>query len=48
MIPPIKSLSQDFGGEGEEIVAGMSEGQGPRCLKVRFETSRYIILYYEP
>ena len=28
-----QELSQDFGGEGEEIVAGVSDGQGPRCMK---------------
>ena len=28
-----QDLSQEFGGEGEEIVAGVSDGQGPRCLK---------------
>ena len=28
-----QDLSQEFGGEGKEIVAGVSDGQGPRCLK---------------
>ena len=36
-----QELTQDFGGEGEEIVAGVSDGH-----EVRFETSRFIILYY--
>ena len=28
-----QELSQEFGGEGEELVAGVTDGQGPRCLK---------------
>ena len=28
-----QELSQEFGGEGEELVAGVTDSQGPRCLK---------------
>ena len=42
-----QELSQEFGGEGEELVAGVTDGQGPtyQMFEVRVETSRFIILY---